>query len=193
MQYIMVMVEVDSNVILVEPIKNCTSNELECVYFVLLNCIKAAWIVPQKHVLDNEYSDNMKKLIHKTCRLRLVQPYCHRYNVAEVAIKNSKRTSSPSLQESTTIFPYVYGTSCFCKQRSLSIDCVRQTSTQSYHHAHTSSAILTTTVYHWHRWSAPYRSTFRPNAAHHGASVHARDGTLDALGSTTAYTRTLTT
>ena len=32
----------------------------------------------------------MKKLVQETCRLELVQPYCHRRNVAEVAIKNFK-------------------------------------------------------------------------------------------------------
>ena len=60
------------------------------MYLVLLNRIKAAGIVPKKHVLDNKFSDNMKKLIRETCRLKLVQPYCHRHNVAEVAIKNFK-------------------------------------------------------------------------------------------------------
>ena len=34
MQYIMVMVKVDSNAIFVEPIKTCTSNELERSYLV---------------------------------------------------------------------------------------------------------------------------------------------------------------
>ena len=51
MQYI--MVKVDSNAILVEPIKNRTSDKLERAYLVLLNHIKAAGIVPKKHVLDN--------------------------------------------------------------------------------------------------------------------------------------------
>ena len=40
MQYSMVMVKVDSNAILVEPFKNCTSNKLERAYLVLLDHIK---------------------------------------------------------------------------------------------------------------------------------------------------------
>ena len=86
----MVMVKVDSNAILVEPIKNQTSNELERTYLVVLNRVKAAGIVPMKHVMDNECSNNMKQLIRETYRLELVQPYCHCRNVAEVAIKKFK-------------------------------------------------------------------------------------------------------
>ena len=62
MQYIMVMVEVNSNPILVETIKNRKSNKLQRPYHVLLDHIKdikAARIVPKKHVLDNECSDDM--------------------------------------------------------------------------------------------------------------------------------------
>ena len=55
-----------------------------------MNCIKAAAIVPKKHLLDNDYSDSKKKLIRETCLLELVQPYYHHRNVAEVAIKNFK-------------------------------------------------------------------------------------------------------
>ena len=34
--------------------KTMIEDELERAYFVLLNCIQAAGIVPKKHVLDNE-------------------------------------------------------------------------------------------------------------------------------------------
>ena len=84
------MVEVNSNAILVEPIKNRKSNELQRVYLVLLDRIKAAGIAPKKHVLDNECSDNMKKLVCETYQLKFVQSYYHCRNVAEVAIKHFK-------------------------------------------------------------------------------------------------------
>ena len=90
MQYIIVMVKVDSNAILVEPFKNRTSNELKRAYLVLLNRVKVAGIVLKKHVLDNKCSNNMKNIVQETCRLELVQPYCLCCNVAEVAIKNFK-------------------------------------------------------------------------------------------------------
>ena len=50
----MVMVEVNINAVLVEPIKNRKSVKIKRAYLVLLNRIKAAKIVPKKHVLDND-------------------------------------------------------------------------------------------------------------------------------------------
>ena len=61
------MFKVDSKAVLVELINNRTSDELERTYLVLLNRIKVVVIIPKKHSLDNECSDNMKKLIRKTC------------------------------------------------------------------------------------------------------------------------------
>ena len=84
----MVMVEVDSNTILVEPMSSRKDTEMQQAYLAFLQRIKEAGVVPKKHILDNECSNSMKKLICKTCQLKLVPPYCHRWNVAEVAIKN---------------------------------------------------------------------------------------------------------
>ena len=86
----MVMVEVDSNAILVEPIKSQASNVLQRAYLVLLDHGKAVGIVPKKHILNNECSEDTKQLIRETCRLKLVQPYCHRCNAAEVVIKKNQ-------------------------------------------------------------------------------------------------------
>jgi hypothetical protein len=91
-KYIMVMVEIDSNAILVELMKNCKDDEMIRAYNALLLRLKWAGIVPKKHVLDNEVSENMKNHIHDTCKLdmELVPPGCHRCNAAEVAIRNFK-------------------------------------------------------------------------------------------------------
>jgi len=63
----MVMVEIDSNAILVEPMKSRKDEEMIRVYNALLLRLKRAGIVPKKHVLDNEVSENMKNHIHDTC------------------------------------------------------------------------------------------------------------------------------
>ncbi len=54
--------------------------------------LKWAGIVPKKHVLDNEVSENMKNHICDRWKLdiELVPPGCHRHNTAEVAIRNFK-------------------------------------------------------------------------------------------------------
>eukprot|EP00804_Cyclotella_cryptica_P004502 CCRYP_017632-RA/>CCRYP_017632-RA protein AED:0.12 eAED:0.12 QI:0/-1/0/1/-1/1/1/0/259 len=53
---IMVMVEIDSSAILVEPIKNPTDAELTRAYSALMLRLQRAGITPLKHVLDNEVS-----------------------------------------------------------------------------------------------------------------------------------------
>ncbi len=86
------MVEINSNAILVKPMKNCWDAEMIRTYNALLLQLKWASIVPKKHVLDNEVSKNMKNHICDTCKLDLefMPPGCHRRNAAEVAIRNFK-------------------------------------------------------------------------------------------------------
>ncbi len=91
-KYIMVMVEIDSNAILVEPMKSRKDEEMICAYNALLLRLKWTGIVSKKHVLDNKVSDNMKNHIRNTCKfnMELVPPGCHQCNAAAVAIRNFK-------------------------------------------------------------------------------------------------------
>ncbi len=86
------MVEIDSNAILVEPMKSRKDEEMIRTYNALLLRLKRAGIVPMKHILDNEVSENMKNHICDTCKfdMELVPPGCHRRNTAKVAICNFK-------------------------------------------------------------------------------------------------------
>jgi hypothetical protein len=80
-KYIMVMVEIDSNTILVKPMKKDV--EMIRAYDALLQQLKQAGIV-KKHVLENEVSANMKNHICNTHKfdVELVLPGCHRRNAA---------------------------------------------------------------------------------------------------------------
>jgi hypothetical protein len=91
-KYIIVMVEIDSNGILVEPMKSGKDEEMIQAYNALLLQLKRADIVPKKHVLDNEVSKNMKNHICDMCKfdMELVPPGCHQRNAAKVAIHNFK-------------------------------------------------------------------------------------------------------
>jgi hypothetical protein len=86
------MVEIDSNAIFVEPMKNRRDAKMIRAYNTLLLRLKRANITPKKHVLDNKVSDNMKNHIHDTFKLdmELVPPGCHRCNAAKVALHNIK-------------------------------------------------------------------------------------------------------
>jgi hypothetical protein len=91
-KYIMVMAEINRNAILVKPMKNGKDAKMIRAYNALLLWLKWAGIVPKKHVLDNEVSQNMKNHIRDMCKLdmELVPPGCHRCNTAKVAICNFK-------------------------------------------------------------------------------------------------------
>ncbi|KAL7482528.1 hypothetical protein ACHAW6_008209, partial [Cyclotella cf. meneghiniana] len=90
--YIMVLVEINSSAILVEPIKNRSNSELTCAYSLLMSHLHKAGVTPCKHVLDNKISNAMKTLITDMYKMtyKLVPPGCHCRNAAEVAIRNSK-------------------------------------------------------------------------------------------------------
>eukprot|EP00804_Cyclotella_cryptica_P000999 CCRYP_012348-RA/>CCRYP_012348-RA protein AED:0.11 eAED:0.11 QI:0/0/0/1/1/1/3/0/1327 len=90
--YLMVMVDINSSAILVDPIKNRTDLELTRAYSTLITRLHRAGVVPRKHVLDNKISTAMKTLITDTYKMtyELVPPGCHRRNAAEVAIRNFK-------------------------------------------------------------------------------------------------------
>ncbi len=63
----MVMVDINSNGILVEPMKSRKD-----AYQALMLRLKRAKIIPKKHVLDNEVSEAMKDLIRDQYQLKLV-------------------------------------------------------------------------------------------------------------------------
>jgi hypothetical protein len=88
----MVMVENDSNAILVEPMNSKKDNGMIQAYDALVLRLKRAGIIPKKHVLDNEVSNTMKNHIRDDLKftMELVPPGCHRRNAAEVAIRNFK-------------------------------------------------------------------------------------------------------
>eukprot|EP00956_Cyclotella_meneghiniana_P021291 scaffold38589_cov41-Cyclotella_meneghiniana.AAC.1 len=91
-KYVMVMVEIDSNAILVEPLKSRKDAEMIRAYGALVKRLQRAGVHPKKHVLDNEISENMKEHIRDKYKfnLELVPPGCHQRNAAEVAIRNFK-------------------------------------------------------------------------------------------------------
>jgi hypothetical protein len=106
-KYIMVMVEINSNPILVKPMKNCKDAKMIQAYNALLLLLKWAGIVPKKHVLHNEVSENTKNHIPDTCKLdmELVPPGCHRCNAVKVAIRNFKAHFLSILAGAANNFP----------------------------------------------------------------------------------------
>ena len=73
----MIVVEIDSSAILVEPMKSRKDATMIRAYKALQLRLKRAGITPKKHVMDNEVSDTMKSHIRDNCKLELVPPGCH--------------------------------------------------------------------------------------------------------------------
>ena len=87
-QYIMVLIEMDSNAILVEAMKNRSSAEMIRAYQVLVDRLKSAGLQPTMHLLDNECSAEFKERIKANkMKYQLVPPHDHRRNIAEKAIQ----------------------------------------------------------------------------------------------------------
>ena len=76
-RYAMMLVEIDSSAILVEPIKDKTKEELTRAYKKIHGRLKKAGMKPKKHVMDNEVSEMMREAIEEECELELVPPGCH--------------------------------------------------------------------------------------------------------------------
>ncbi|KAL7480747.1 hypothetical protein ACHAW6_006410 [Cyclotella cf. meneghiniana] len=91
-KYIMVMVEIDSSAILVEPIKNRTNAKLTRAYSTLMLRLKRAGVISRKHVLNNKISTAIKDLIKDTYKmmLELAPPSCHCRNATKVTIRKFK-------------------------------------------------------------------------------------------------------
>jgi hypothetical protein len=90
-QYIMVLTEVDSDAILVEPMKNRTAGEMVRAYQALIDRLNSAGIFPKLHILDNECSADLKAVIKENgMKFQLVPPHDHRRNIAEKAISTFK-------------------------------------------------------------------------------------------------------
>jgi hypothetical protein len=62
-QYIMVHIDVNSDAIFVEPMKNRTSGEMIGAYQTLIDHIRTAGSIPKLHILDNKCSQDFRDTI----------------------------------------------------------------------------------------------------------------------------------
>jgi hypothetical protein len=87
-QYIMVLAKVDSNAILVEPMKNRTAGEMVWAYQVPIDRLNSANIFPKLHILDNKCTADMKETIKSNnMEFQLAPPHDHCRNLAKKAIQ----------------------------------------------------------------------------------------------------------
>ena len=87
----MILVEVDQNIIISEPMRSRTAGELTKSYQALMKRLNRKGIVPKKHISDNECSRELKDAIMKNdVEYELVPKGQHRRNIAERGIQTWK-------------------------------------------------------------------------------------------------------
>ncbi len=90
-QYIMVLTEINSDAILIKPMKNRTAGKMIRAYQTLIDQLRTASIVPKLHILDNKCSQDFKDTIHlNEMMFQHVPPHNHQLNLAEKAIQTFK-------------------------------------------------------------------------------------------------------
>ena len=105
-QYIMVVVELDSDTILVEPMKNRTSKEMIQAYQVLVDRLKTSGVYPKHHMLHNESSQDFKYVIKRNnMTYQLATAHDHRRIIAEKAIQTFKHCFIAILYGTDDTFP----------------------------------------------------------------------------------------
>jgi hypothetical protein len=172
-KYIMVMVEIDSNAILMEPMKSRKDAEMIRVYDKLVKRLNDANIHPQKHMQDNEISANMKEHIKKQHKfnVELVPPGNHCRNAAEVAIRILRRTSSVSSLAPPNLFRSTCGIGYCHKPKSHSTYSDNQMPLQPSLRMHICQVPSIITKCHWRRWDVRYRCMKRPIKEAHGLTI----------------------
>ena len=90
-QYIMVLCEIDSSGILVEPLRNKSAGEMTRAFQFLIDRLRKRGIFPKHLVLDNEISKEYRETMeYNKITYQLVPPHDHRRNIAERAIQTFK-------------------------------------------------------------------------------------------------------
>ncbi len=147
-------------------------------YNALLLQLKRAGIVPKKHVLNNEVSENMKNHICDMCKLdmELVPPGCHRRNTAKVAIGNFKAHFLSILAGVADNFPPNLWDQLL-PQTKITINLIQQLMPPpTFWHMHISADPSTTTKCHSLQLDVRPRCTRKPTNAVHGHVIWSRIG-----------------
>ena len=116
-QYVMILCEVKSNAILVEPLRNKTSGEMVAAYQKLVNRLREGGIEPNLHILDNEILGEYRDAIAANqMKFQLVPPHGHRRNIAEKLYRYLKIISYPCYVELTHLSLCVSGAKSYANQ-----------------------------------------------------------------------------
>jgi hypothetical protein len=159
-KYIMVLVEIDSNFISMEPMKSRETSELIRAYNTIMSRLKAKGIQPKKQMLDNEapraYLDTIEE---QGLEWELVPPHNHRRNVAERAIQTAKGHIIANVMGCDPTFP-LKEWHRILPQIEMTLNMLRASNVRPMisAHAYVYTGNMTTIGCHWHHWDVPHNA-----------------------------------
>ena len=90
-KYVLVLYDYDSNAILFRPMRNRSDEQALAAYASIYDYLSARNCKPRLNIMDNEASQAVRRYILSTgATYQLVEPYNHRVNAAERAIRTFK-------------------------------------------------------------------------------------------------------
>ena len=104
--YIFVLYDYNSNAIILQPLRNRSAQEIQCVFTSVHAYLVVRGLRPRLHTLDNEASTSLKDfLTTKNIEYQLAPPHIHRRNSAEHAIQTFKNHFIAGLSSTDPNFP----------------------------------------------------------------------------------------
>ena len=104
--YILILYDYDSNAFIVRPLRNCSAQEIQCVFTSVHAYLVARGLHPRLHTLDNEASTSSKDFFTaEKVEYQLVPPHIHRRNSTERTIQTFKNHFMAGLASTDPNFP----------------------------------------------------------------------------------------
>ncbi len=191
-QYIMVLAEVDSDAILVEPMKNRTAGKMVPAYQVLIDHLNSAGLFPKLHILDNECSADMKETIKSNKMVfQLVPPMIIVATWPRRQFKPSKNTLWPSCVAPTNHSCCTCGIISYHKLNIHSTCYDHLECRPQYSHVHTYGNSMTTMPTHSRRLDARSRHILSQPFESHGLPTRPAGSTWVMRGIIIGATRSI--
>ena len=126
-EYVMVLYDYDSNVILAKALRNRQGQEIMSSWTSLYDTLEKKGIAPTVFILDNEASNDLKKaMIKRKIQYQLAPPNIHRRNAAERAIRTFKNHFLSGIATTDPAFP-IHEWDRLIQQAVLTLNLLRNT------------------------------------------------------------------
>lgn len=172
-KYVMVMVEIDSYAILLEPLTSWNDGEMIRAYGALVKCLQHTGVSPKNMWLTTKSLTTWRNTsgTSTTLPLNLYHQDATDAIPRKWQFTTSKHIFWASLPGSPNLSHPINGTASSCKRKSLLTYCNNPMPPLPFWHMHTCADHSTTTKCHWHQWVAKYKCTRKQTSTEYGHST----------------------